>query len=428
MNRYEKMTEEELKADYQQTMARFEALKSQNLRLNMSRGKPGSDQLDLSDGLLKILTEPKDCYFEGEDARNYGMLDGVPDCRKLFSELLGVSESEILVGGNSSLSLMYDLISKAYTHGLLKSETPWGKLDKIKFLCPSPGYDRHFLVTESFGAELITIPMRDHGPDMDMIEEYVKDPLIKGVWCVPKYSNPEGIIFSDEVIARFADLKPAAPDFVIIWDNAYCVHEFEGDFVPFKNILEECRRAGNPDMVFEFASTSKITYPGAGVAVMASSEDNIAYMKKLIGVQIICYDKVNQLRHARFLKDKKGVLELMKKHAVILKPKFDMVFSCLDREIRELGIASWKKPKGGYFISLDTEPGCAKRALSLAKEAGVVMTEAGATFPYGKDPEDRNIRIAPTYPPVDELEKAMDVLCICLKLAAMEKAMNRKRH
>lgn len=425
MNKFETMSKQELEAVYQKTSAQFEACKAKNLKLDMSRGKPSSDQLDLSDGLLTVLSESKDCYSGKNDVRNYGLLDGIPECKKLFAELLGVRESQVFAGGSASLTLMYDLISKAYTHGLATSRTPWGKLDKVKFLCPSPGYDRHFRVTESFGAELITIPMNHDGPDMGMIEECVKDPAVKGVWCVPKYSNPEGVVYSDEVVLRFANLKPAAEDFVIMWDNAYCVHEFEGDFVPFMDILHECEKAGRPDMAYEFASTSKITYSGAGVAVMAASEKNLAYLKKLMGVQMISFDKVNQLRHALFLKDKEGILALMKKHAAIMKPKFDAVLGALNREIKDLGIASWNTPTGGYFVSLDTMEGCAKRTLALASAAGVIMTEAGATYPYGVDPRDTNIRIAPTYPPLDEIKAAAEIFCVCLKLAAIEKTLTK---
>lgn len=320
---------------------------------------------------------------------------------------------------------MYDTIAKAYTHGLLHSEKPWSKMDTTKFLCPSPGYDRHFNVTKSFGMELITIPMTQAGPDMAAVEEAVKDSSVKGIWCVPKYSNPEGIIYSPETIERIAHLKPAAPDFVVMWDNAYCIHEFEGDYVPFPDILSICREAGNPDMVFEYASTSKVTFPGAGVSVMASSVDNIRYMAGLMTYQSISYDKVNQLRHVRYLKDKAHTLNLMKKHASVLAPKFQAVLDALDHEIAPLGIASWKRPTGGYFVSVDTMDGLAKRTLALCKEAGVVMTNAGATFPNGIDPRDRNIRVAPSLPPVAELEEAVSVFCVCLRLAALEKFLGK---
>ena len=305
--------------------------------------------------------------------------------------------------------------------GLLHSEKPWNKVEGRKWLCPAPGYDRHFRITELFGFELITVKMTPEGPDMDAVEELVKDPKVKGIWCVPKYSNPDGIIYSDEVIRRMANLKPAAPDFAIMWDNAYCIHEFDGDFVPFDDILTLCREAGNPDMIYEFASTSKVTFPGAGISCMACSEANQAYLQKLIGVQIISYDKVNQLRHAKYLQNREHALEIMKRHAAILKPRFASVLNWLEKEIRPAGIGRWETPKGGYFVSLFTDPGLAKRTVALTKEAGVVLTGAGATYPYGKDPDDSNIRIAPSLPPTSELEQAMEVLCTALKLAALEK-------
>ena len=422
---YASMSQAQLQAEYEAVVRKFEELKGKNLKLDMSRGKPGKEQLDLVSDILNVLTTPEDCVESGMDVRNYGELTGLPCARKYFAEILGCKPEECFIGGNASLNMMYDTIAKAYTHGLLHSEKPWGKLDVVKFLCPSPGYDRHFKVTESFGMELITIPMTDSGPDMDAVEEAVKDPAVKGMWCVPKYSNPDGIIYSTETIGRIAHLKPAAPDFLLMWDNAYCIHEFEGDYVPFPDILSLCREAGNPDMVFEFASTSKVTFPGAGISVMATSVDNMKYMVGLITFQTISHDKVNQLRHVRYLKDKACTLELMKKHAAILGPKFHAVLDALDREIAPLGIATWKRPKGGYFVSLNTADGLAKRTLALCKEAGVVMTGAGATFPYGKDPRDRNIRIAPSLPPVAELEEAIEVFCVCLRLAALEKQLGK---
>ena len=421
--RYDSLPKKELQARLEAELAAFEACKAKGLKLDMSRGKPGREQLDLSLPMMNNLSTPEDCAADGMDVRNYGVLDGLPSCKRLFAELLGVREEQVFVGGNASLQLMYDTIAKAYTHGLLHSDKPWGKLDTVKFLCPVPGYDRHFAVTQSFGMELISIPMTAEGPDMDAVEAAIQDPAVKGMWCVPKYSNPEGIIYSDAVIRRIAAIRPAAPDFALMWDNAYCVHEFDGPFVPFAEILSLCEQAGNPDMVYEFASTSKITLPGAGVACMAASKANVDNIKKLCTFQTIGYDKVNQLRHVRFLKDKETVLTLMQKHAAILKPRFDAVLCALDSEIAPLGIASWNRPKGGYFISLDTQPGCAKRTLALCKEAGVVMTSAGATHPYGKDPKDTNIRIAPTLPPVKELEQALEVLCICLKVATLEKLL-----
>ncbi len=403
--------------------AEFEALKAVGLKLDMSRGKPGKEQLDLVSDILTVLASPEDCAADGMDVRNYGGPSGLPSAKALFADILGCEPKECFIGGNASLTLMYDTISKAYTHGLLHSEKPWAKLDRVKFLCPAPGYDRHFRITESFGAELITVDMTPSGPDMDQVEELVKDPEVKGIWCVPKYSNPDGIIYSEETVRRFAALKPAAPDFAVMWDNAYCVHEFDGDFVPFPNIIALCREAGNPDMVYEFASTSKITFPGGGISVMASSEANIEYLTKLTGVQMICHDKVNQLRHVRYLRNKEGTLALMKKHASMLSPKFHMVLDTLEREIAPLGIAEWQKPKGGYFVSVNTMDGIAKRTLDLCREAGVVMTPAGATFPYGKDPRDRNIRIAPSLPPVEELRQAMEVFCVSLRQAALEKLL-----
>ena len=418
---YRNCSRSELLEEQKKCQAAFEAMKAKGLSLDMSRGKPGKAQLDAVSDILTVLTDPNDCLIDGMDARNYGGLAGLPCAKALFAEILGCRPEECFIGGSASLTLMYDTIAKAYTHGLLHSEKPWAKLDKVRFLCPAPGYDRHFRITESFGAELITVNMTPTGPDMDVVEELVRDPSVKGIWCVPKYSNPDGIVYSDETIRRFANLKPAAPDFIIMWDNAYCVHEFDGDFVPFPDILGLCREAGKPDMVFEYASTSKITFPGAGISVMAASEANQKYMQKLMGVQMISYDKVNQLRHVRYLKNKEGTLALMKKHAAILGPKFGMVLETLEREIAPLGIAQWQKPKGGYFVSVNTMDGIAGRTLALCREAGVVMTAAGATFPYGKDPRDSNIRIAPSLPPVEELEQAMEIFCVSMRLAALEK-------
>ena len=423
MSTYAARTTEELKQELSLVKTHFEELKAKNLSLNMARGKPGKEQLDLVSDILTVLNDPSQCVSDGIEARNYGELSGLPAAKRLFADILGCKPEECFIGGNASLTLMYDTIAKAYTHGLRHSEKPWCKLEKVKFLCPCPGYDRHFKITESFGAEMINIPMTATGPDMDLVEELVKDPAVKGMWCVPKYSNPDGIIYSDDTIRRIANLKPAAADFALMWDNAYCIHEFDGDFVPFADILTLCREAGNPDMVYEFASTSKITLPGAGVSVMATSVDNQKYLESLLTIQTISYDKVNQLRHVLYLKDKKNTLELMKKHAEVLRPKFLCVLRWLDTEIEPLGIASWQRPKGGYFVSVNTAPGLAKRTLALCKEAGVVMTGAGATFPYGKDPQDSNIRIAPSLPPVEELELAMDVFCTCLKLAALEQKL-----
>ncbi len=421
---YITMTREQLQAEYNAVYAHFASCKEQNLKLNMARGKPAASQLDLVNDILTCLVDPKECFTDGMDARNYGELAGIPAAREFWADVLGCKPEQTIVGGSSSLNLMYDLIAHAYTHGLTHSPRPWCKEEVVKFLCPSPGYDRHFKITESLGAELITVPMTAEGPDMDMVEDLAKDPQVKGIWCVPKYSNPDGIIYSDETLRRFANLNPAAPDFTIMWDNAYCVHEFSGEYVEFPDIIAMCAEAGNPDMVYEFASTSKITFPGAGISVMASSEANIKYMMDLLGVQIISYDKINQLRHVKFLKNKAHTLEVMKMHASVLGPKFQMVLDMLDKEIAPCGFGQWVAPKGGYFVSFNTMPGTAKRALDLCKEAGVVMTGAGATFPYGKDPQDSNIRIAPSLPPVEELKKAMEVFCTCLKLAALEKLLN----
>ena len=419
---YQNLTAAERKTEYGKVLTEFEGWKARGLTLNMARGKPGKAQLDLVSDIMTVLTDPDDCMDEGVNARNYGELSGIPSARKLFAEILGCKPSQVFAAGNSSLQLMYDTVSKAYTHGLLHSESPWCRQEGLKWLCPAPGYDRHFKVTESFGFELVTVPMTENGPDMDVVEQLIRDPKVKGMWNVPKYSNPDGIIYSDETIERIAAMKPAAPDFLLMWDNAYCIHEFDGEFVPFPDILSLCEKYGNADMVFEYASTSKITLPGSGVACFACSEANMAYMTKLLGVQIISFDKMNQLRHVKYLRDKAHTLALMKKHAAILKPKFDMVTDTLAREIAPLGIAAWHTPKGGYFVSVNTAPGLAKRTLALCKEAGVVMTDAGATFPYGRDPQDSNIRIAPSLPPVEELEQAMAVFCCCLKLAALEQA------
>ena len=419
---YQNLTAAEWKTEYGKVLTEFEGWKARGLTLNMARGKPGKAQLDLVSDIMTVLTDPDDCMDEGVNARNYGELSGIPSARKLFAEILGCKPSQVFAAGNSSLQLMYDTVSKAYTHGLLHSESPWCRQEGLKWLCPAPGYDRHFKVTESFGFELVTVPMTENGPDMDVVEQLIRDPKVKGMWNVPKYSNPDGIIYSDETIERIAAMKPAAPDFLLMWDNAYCIHEFDGEFVPFPDILSLCEKHGNADMVFEYASTSKITLPGSGIACFACSEANMAYLTKLLGVQIISFDKMNQLRHVKYLRDKAHTLALMKKHAAILKPKFDMVTDTLAREIAPLGIAAWHTPKGGYFVSVNTAPGLAKRTLALCKEAGVVMTDAGATFPYGRDPQDSNIRIAPSLPPVEELEQAMAVFCCCLKLAALEQA------
>ena len=421
MSAYSCRNREELLQEAEKMRSRYENLKSKNLKLDMSRGKPEKGQLDVVSDLLTVLSDKDMCLLDGYDCRNYGDLAGLQCAREFWADILGCKPSQTFVGGNASLNLMHDLITRGYTHGLLDSPRPWCKEEKLKFLCPVPGYDRHFRITETYGFEMICIPMTPDGPDMDVVEEYVKDPAVKGIWCVPKYSNPQGYVYTDETIRRFAQLKPAAPDFVIMWDNAYCVHEFEGEFAPFEDIISLCAQAGRPNMVYEFASTSKLTFPGAGISVIASSEANIAYWSKLAGVQNISYDKINQLRHVIYLKDKAHTLEIMKKHAEILRPKFQMVLKMLRKELTNKGIAHWHHPVGGYFVCVAAMPGTAKRTLELCKQLGVTLTPAGATYPYGIDPEDSMIRIAPSYPPIEELEAAMEVFCVSIRIAALEK-------
>ena len=418
------MTKQDLEKTYAMLQKDFAACKAKNLKLDMSRGKPAKNQIDLVSDILTVLSKPEDCIVDGVDTRNYGELAGIRCAREYWADILDCKPSQVFLGGTASLNVMFDVISRAYSHGLLHSERPWCKEETVKFLCPSPGYDRHFRITEFFGAELVTVPMTEEGPDMDMVEELVKDPAVKGIWCVPKYSNPDGIIYSQKTVERFAALKPAAPDFAIMWDNAYCIHEFEGEYVPFPDIISLCEKAGNPDMVYEFASTSKITFAGGGISAMAASEANIQYFSKLFFVNTISFDKVNQLRHVLYLKNKAHTIEIMKRHASVMAPKFCTVLDMLDKEIAPCDFAHWNRPKGGYFVSLFTMKGTAKRALELCKEAGVVMTSAGATYPYGIDPDDSNIRIAPSLPPVADLEKAMEVFCVCLKLAAVEKLLD----
>ena len=426
MASYSCRSREELRMEAKKMMARYDELLHENLSLDMSRGKPSKLQLDLVSDMLNVLVTPEDLIVDGIDARNYGELAGLPCARRYWADVLGCKPSEVFVGGNASLTLMHDLIARAYTHGLTDSERPWCREKRVKFLCPSPGYDRHFRITESFGFELIAVPMTPYGPDMDVVEQLVQDPMVKGIWCVPKFSNPQGYSYSEETIARFANLKPNAPDFVIMWDNAYCVHEFVGEFQPFPDIISLCAEAGRPNMVYEFASTSKITYPGAGISCMATSEENLKYNLKLIGVQTISYDKVNQVRHVKYLKDKEHTLQLMQKHAEIMKPKFEMVLKTLRRQLSNKGIAHWHLPTGGYFVCVASMPGTATRTLELCNKAGVFMTDAGATYPYGVDPHDSMIRIAPSMPPLEELEKAMQVFCTSLKIAALEKYLGLK--
>ena len=425
MKPYAELTKEELLELKKSLKAEYKAMQNRDLRLDMSRGKPSQEQLDISMGLMDVLTSDKDLMSEnGSDCRNYGVLDGIPEAKELMGDMMEVPADNLIIYGNSSLNVMYDCISRSYTHGVMGS-TPWCKLDKVKFLCIVPGYDRHFAITEYFGFENVCVPMLESGPDMDMIEELVKkDDSIKGIWCVPKYSNPTGNSYSDEVVRRFARLKPAAKDFRIYWDNAYTIHHlYDLDQDHLIEILAECKRAGNPDLVYKFASTSKVTFPGSGIAALATSHNNLEDIKNQLKNQTIGHDKVNQLRHVRYFKDIHGMVEHMRKHADSLRPKFEMVIETLEKELGGLGIASWTKPKGGYFISFDTMEGCAKEVVLKCKKAGVVLTGAGATFPGGKDPHDKNIRIAPSFPPVADLEIAANLLCLCTKMAAVDKLL-----
>lgn len=424
MKPYAEMSLQELEEQLSQEAARYEDLKGRGMNLNIARGKPSKAQLALSEGLFSVILSSDDCFDGDIDCRNYGELTGIPSAKKLMGELMGASADQVIVGGCSSLSLMYDNISRSFTTGIC-GNTPWSKLDKVKFLCPVPGYDRHFAITEHFGVEMINIPMHEDGPDMDMVEELVNtDPAVKGIWCVPKYSNPQGITYSDEVVRRFANLKPAAPDFRIYWDNAYGVHwitEFEDPRDSLLNILEESKKAGNPDIVFMFASTSKITFAGAGISAIASSENNIEDMKNWMNYMIISYDKLNMLRHVKFFKDLNGIKEHMKKHAVIMNSKFRMVDEVFARELDGLGILDYNIPRGGYFISVETLPGCAAATVKMAKEAGLTLTGAGSSFPYHRDPKDTNIRIAPSMPGLDELEKAAELFAVCVKVVSLKK-------
>ena len=425
MKKYTEMTKDELMQEKTALEAEYEKIKNLGLSLDMSRGKPGADQLDLSLPMLDVLKSDSDMKSEsGLDVRNYACLDGIPEAKALIAGMVGAKPEQAIVYGNSSLNIMYDQVARAFIFGIC-GNTPWCKLDKVKFLCPVPGYDRHFAITEEFGVEMINIPMTEDGPDMDMVEKYVNnDASVKGIWCGPKYSNPQGVVYSDETVERFAKLKPAADDFRIFWDNAYTVHHLYDDKqAEIPNILELCEKEGNPDMVFEFCSTSKVTFPGAGVAMIASSEKNIKYLKSMMTVQTIGYDKINQLRHVKFFGTYENLMEHMKKHRAIIEPKFKIVLDTLEKEIAPLGIGSWEKPNGGYFISFNALNGCAKRICQLCKEAGVVLTGAGATYPYGKDPDDSNIRIAPTFPPENGLKIAADVFATAVKLASVEKLL-----
>lgn len=426
MDNYSQLDREELLALKSQLEASYEEKKALNLQLDMSRGKPSSSQLDISLDLLNALTSESDLIADnGMDCRNYGVLDGIPEAKQLMADMMGTTPDHVIVFGNASLSIMYDSISRSYTHGVL-GNTPWCKLDNVKFLCPVPGYDRHFAITEHFGIEMINIPMTEDGPDMDMVEDLVThDSSIKGIWCVPKYSNPQGVCYSDETVRRFAALKPAAKDFRIYWDNAYVIHHlYEDHPVEILDIIRECENAGNPDLVYEFASTSKVSFPGSGIAAMAASAANLADVKKQMTIQTIGHDKINQLRHVEYFKNLDGLNAHMKKHAAKMRPKFEAALEVLDRELSGTGIGTWKKPLGGYFISFDAMEGCAKKIVEKCKEAGVVLTNAGATYPYGKDPKDSNIRIAPSFPTPEEMAQATDLFVLCVKLVSIDKLLN----
>ncbi|MGE6629416.1 aminotransferase class I/II-fold pyridoxal phosphate-dependent enzyme [Bacillus sp. NPDC077027] len=428
MSGFTALSEAELNELYSTRQKEYEAYKSKNLHLDMSRGKPSPKQLDLSMGMLDVVTS-KDVMTaeDGTDVRNYGGLTGLPETKRLFAEVLNLKPEQIIIGGNSSLNMMHDTIARAMAHGVYGSTTPWGKLPKVKFLAPSPGYDRHFAICELFNIEMIPVEMKADGPDMDQVEKLVaEDEAIKGIWCVPKYSNPDGITYSDEVVDRLASMETKAADFRIFWDDAYAVHHLTDTPDPLKDIFKAIEAAGHPNRVFMFASTSKITFPGSGVALMASSEANVSFTQKQLSVQTIGPDKINQLRHLHFFKNPDGLTEHMKKHAEIIKPKFDLVLSILDEKLQGTGIADWHKPNGGYFISLNTLDLCAKAVVQKAKEAGVTMTGAGATFPYGKDPHDRNIRIAPTFPTLDELKMAIEIFTLCVQLVSIEKLLAEK--
>lgn len=428
MESYQNLSKEQLLALKSELEASYEEKKALNLQLDMSRGKPSPSQLDVSLGLMDALNSNSVLKSEdGTDCRNYGVLDGIPEAKKLMADMMGTTADHIIIFGNASLTIMYDSISRSYTHGVLGS-TPWCKLDKVKFLCPVPGYDRHFAIIEHFGIEMINVPMTQDGPDMDMVEELVaNDDSIKGIWCVPKYSNPQGYCYSDETVRRFANLKPAAKDFRIYWDNAYVIHHlYEDNQVEIPDIISECEKAGNPNLVYEFASTSKVSFPGSGIAAMAASAENLTDVKKQMTIQTIGYDKLNQLRHVAYFKNIDGLKAHMKKHADAMRPKFEAVLKVLDEELTGAEIGSWVKPLGGYFISFDAMEGCAKKIVAKCKEAGVTLTNAGATFPYGKDPKDSNIRIAPSFPTPEEMAVATDLFVLCVKLVSVEKLLENK--
>lgn len=425
MKPLKEMTRDELLALKATLTEEYKEAQKKGLRLDMSRGKPGKTQLDLSLPLLDVISSKDEMLAsDGLDIRNYGVLDGLPEAKQLMAEMMDTTPEHVSIFGNASLTIMYDTVSRAMTKGLM-GETPWCKLEKVKFLCPVPGYDRHFAITESFGIEMINIPMDENGPDMDLVEKYVsEDEAVKGIWCVPKYANPTGISYSDEVVRRMASLKPAAKDFRLYWDNAYCIHHlYDDQHDEILDIISECEKAGNPDMVFEFASTSKVSFPGAGMAAMAASVANLEDMKKTMTIQTIGYDKINQLRHVKFFKNRAGLDAHMMKHAALMRPKFEAVLDVLTNELEGLGIGSWIVPRGGYFISFDAMEGCAKAIVQKCKEAGVVLTGAGATYPYKKDPKDSNIRIAPSFPTPEEMREAAELFTLCVKLVSVEKLL-----
>ena len=424
MKPYHLMSKEELASLKEQLTAVYKEYQGKNLSLNMARGKPSSDQLDLSLPMLEILNTTSDFNTVDGDTRNYGVLTGLAEAKQFMGEMMSAPAENVYMYGSASLTLMFDTVSCSYTHGVMGS-TPWCKLDKVKFLCPVPGYDRHFSICDFFGIEMVNIPMTPTGPDMDMVEEYVNnDETVKGIWCVPLYSNPSGEVYSDETVRRFANLKPAAKDFRIFWDNAYCVHHLYPEKpAQILEILEECAKAGNPDMVYKFGSTAKVTFPGAGISAIATSKANLADMQKQMNAQLISHDKLNQLRHVRFLKDGAGLAAHMAKHAELLRPRFEAVDEILNKELAGLEVGTWTKPMGGYFVSFDSLDGCAKKIVAMCKEAGVVMTGAGATFPYGKDPKDSNIRIAPSFPSLEELKLAAEIFCVCVKLVSIDKLL-----
>ena len=425
MKPYAEMTREELMALRKELKARYREIQGKDLKLDMSRGKPSVDQLDLSMGMMDVLSSDDDLTCDdGTDCRNYGVLDGISEAKELLADMMEVHPDQIIIYGNSSLNVMYDTVSRSMTHGVMGS-TPWSRLDKVKFLCPVPGYDRHFAITEYFGIDMVNVPMTDMGPDMDMVEELVAgDETIKGIWCVPKYSNPQGISYSDDTVRRFARLKPAAKDFRIYWDNAYTIHHlYDHEQDHLIEILAECKRAGNPDLAYKFASTSKISFPGSGIAAIAASQNNLVDIKKQLRIQTIGHDKVNQLRHVRFFGGIHGMVEHMRLHADIMRPKFEAVNEILTNELDGLGIGTWTTPKGGYFMAFDSLDGCAKNIVARCKKAGLIMTGAGATYPYGKDPHDSNIRIAPSYPPLGDLRLAMELFALCVKLVSVDKLL-----